>query len=193
MLLKKKIVVISLALAVILAVGACYYYFAIYNSVRDVYSSSTYKGFSTAKALFSDADLVVIGSPIKDFEDREVEMGTNSLGGIMYIVTSTEIKVEKVLKGPEEGFADLTILEPIGVRQTLTGKERYATEGYTEMKKGSKYLIFLGKNTSGQYSVINMQAGKFNLDGTDSDDSKGSPGKQSIFTEIKTNFSQELK
>ncbi|NMM53003.1 hypothetical protein [Paenibacillus aquistagni] len=61
------------------------------------------------------------------------------------------------------------------------------------MKKGSKYLIFLKKNSYGQYSVINMQAGKFNLDGTDSDDSKGSPSKQRMFTELTTNFAKELK
>ena len=40
-----------------------------------------------------------------------------------------------------------------------------------------------------------MQAGKFNLDGTDPDDLSGeeSFNKQEIFTELKTNFSQELK
>lgn len=61
------------------------------------------------------------------------------------------------------------------------------------MKKGSKYVIFLKKNTSGQYSVINMQAGKFNLDGTDADDAKGSSSKSRIMTELKADFSQELK
>ncbi|KOR82480.1 hypothetical protein AM231_19390 [Paenibacillus solani] len=122
-------------------------------------------------------------------------MKEHSRGIIEYIVTSTEINVEQVLKGPKEDAVNLKVIEPIGLRQTYTGKERIASEGYTAMKKGSEYVIFLGKNTFGQYSVINMQAGKFNLDGTDPDDLSGeeSFNKQEIFTELKTNFSQELK
>ncbi|MOA68353.1 hypothetical protein D3C78_1959380 [compost metagenome] len=43
------------------------------------------------------------------------------------------------------------------------------------------------KNTYGQYSVINLQAGKFNLDGTDPDDVYDeSENKQNIFSELKT-------
>jgi len=191
---QKSSMIISLMLTLILA-AAAYYYFAIYNSVRDISLPATYKGFSTAQALFSGADLVVIGSPIKDFEDREVILKEHSRGIIEYIVTSTEIDVEKVLKGPEEDAANLKVIEPIGFRQTYRGKERIASEGYTAMKKGSQYIIFLGKNTFGQYSVINMQAGKFNLDGTDPEDLSGekSFNKQRIFTELKTDFSQELK
>lgn len=193
MLLKKKSIIISLVLALILT-AASYYYFAIYNSVRDINVASSYKGFSSAQALFSGAELVVIGSPIKDFEDREVLLKERPGGVIEYIVTSTEINVEKVLKGPEEDAIHLKIIEPIGVRQTLKGKERIASDGYTAMKKGSQYLIFLGKNTFGQYSVINMQAGKFNLDGTDpNDESAETLNKQRIFTELTTNYAQELK
>ncbi|MGG3280860.1 hypothetical protein [Paenibacillus solani] len=191
---KKKNTIISLVMTLILAAVA-YYYFVIYSSVRDISLPATYKGYSTAQALFSGADLVVIGSPIKDFEDREVILKERSRGIIEYIVTSTEINVEKVLKGPKEDAVNLKVIEPIGIRQTYRGKERIASDGYTAMRKDSQYVIFLGENTFGQYSVINMQAGKFNLDGTDPDDLSGeeSFNKQRIFTELKTDFSQELK
>lgn len=194
MLSKKKSNIISFVLTLIIAAGA-YYYFTIYNSVRDISLPATYKGFPTAQALFSGADLVVIGSPIKDFEDREVLLKEHPGGIIEYIATSTEINVEKVLKGPEEDAVNLKVIEPIGLRQTYTGKERIASDRYTEMKKDSRYVIFLGKNTFGQYGVINMQAGKFNLDGTDPDDLSGEESfiKRGIFTELLTDFSQELK
>ncbi|GKU78217.1 hypothetical protein [Paenibacillus sp. L3-i20] len=192
--LKKKSTIISLVLAALILAAASYYYFAIYNSVHAVSVAASYKGYPTAQALFSDAELVVIGSPIKDFEDREVLLKEHSNGVLVYIVTSTEIKVEKVLKGPEGDVINLKVIEPIGERQTLKGKERIAIEGYTAMKKGSKYLIFLSKNTFGQYSVINMQAGKFNIDNTDPDDPSGITSiKQRIFTELKTKFPEELK
>ncbi|GGG14213.1 hypothetical protein [Paenibacillus aceti] len=193
MLLKKKNVIISFVLAFILAASG-YYYFAIYNSVHDVYLASDYKGFSSAEALFSEAELVVIGSPIKDFEDRKLHLTRFSTGHIEDIVTFTEIKVEKVLKGPEEDGVDLTVIEPIGIYQTFEGKKRIARAGYTEMKKGSQYVIFLSKNAFGQYGVINMQAGKFNLDGTDPADILAeNSNKQTIFTELTTNYAQELK
>ncbi|KOP68944.1 hypothetical protein AMS62_04235 [Bacillus sp. FJAT-18019] len=183
---------ISLVLALILA-ACCFYYFAIYNSVRDVYVSSDYVGYSTGNGLFNNAELVVIGSPTKDFEDREVHLTELPKGFVADIATFTEINVEKVLKGPEEDAVSLTVIEPIGVYQTFKGKKRIAYEGYTEMKKDNKYLIFLKKNSYGQYSVINMQAGKFNLDGTDPEDLTGSPSKTEIFSELQTSFSQELK
>ncbi|WP_195576911.1 hypothetical protein [Paenibacillus sp. 1001270B_150601_E10] len=193
MLLKKKSVMISMILALLLAASACYYYFTVYNSVRVINAASLYQGYSSAQSLYNNADMVVIGSPVKDFEDRELHLTRFSTGAIEDIATFTELDVKKVLKGPEEYAAGLTVIEPLGMYQTYRGKEKITSDGYTEMKKGSTYLIFLGENTFGQYSVINMQAGKFNLDGTDPEDLTGSPNKSSIFAELKTNFSQELK
>jgi len=186
MLLKKRSTIISLILAVIFA-ASCYYYLAIYNSVRDLYVSSDYIGYPTGKALFSNAELVVVGSPLKEFEDRELHLSRFSNGAIEDIATFTEIDVEQVIKGPEGDATNLKVYEPIGVYQTFKGKERIAYEGYTAMKKGSKYLIFLSKNTYGQYSIINMQSGKFNLDGTDHEDmAEDSHIKQRIFAELKS-------
>lgn len=79
MLSKKKSIVIALVFTLILA-AACYYYFAIYNSVHDGYVIADYKGYSSAESLFSGADLVVIGSPIRKFEDREVLLKERSRG-----------------------------------------------------------------------------------------------------------------
>lgn len=89
MLLKKRSTIISLILAVIFAT-ACYYYFAIYNSVRDLYVSSDYIGYPTGKALISNAELVVVGSPLKDFEDRELHLSRFSNGALEDIATFTE-------------------------------------------------------------------------------------------------------
>ncbi|MGG4092010.1 hypothetical protein [Paenibacillus lautus] len=186
MLLKKKSIILSLALVIILA-AACYYYFAIYNSVRDVRTHPDYKGYSTGEALFSDAQLIVIGRPIKDFGDREMTIRTLENDIPVDFYTLTEIEVEKVLKGSEEDASNLKVIEPIALKQTLSGKEKLAIGDYTEMKSGSSYIIFMKKNTYGQYSVINLQAGKFNLDGTDPDDVYDeSENKQNIFSELKT-------
>lgn len=173
-------------LEIILA-AACYYYFAIYNSVRHIRIQADYKGDSTGPALFSNAELVVIGSPMKDFEDREMTIRTHENGIPVDFYTLTEIEVEKVLKGPEEDATNLKVIEPIALKQTLSGKEKLTMAGYTEMKSGSRYMIFMVKNTYGQYSVINMQAGKFNMDGTDPEDAyTESVSKQRIFSDLKS-------
>lgn len=186
MLLKKKSIILSLVLSIILA-AASYYYFAIYNSVRDVRTHADYKGYSTGEELFSSAQLIVIGRPIKDFEDREMTIRTLGNDIPVDFYTLTEIEVEKVLKGPEKDASNLKVIEPIVLKQTLSGKEKLAIGDYTEMKSGSSYIIFMKKNTYGQYSVINLQAGKFNLDGTDPDDVYNeSENKQNIFSELKT-------
>ena len=194
MLLRRKRTVILIALAAIILIASCFYYFVIYHSVRTVSIQADYKGYSTGEALFSGAELVVIGSPIKDFEDREMQVTTfSTTGAIEDFYTLTEIKVEKVLKGSVESPI-LKVIEPIALNQTLTGREKIAFEDYTEMKNGSQYLIFMRRNTKGQYSVINMQAGKFNLDQTDqSDFSKENKIKQKIFEEIKMSFGSLTK
>lgn len=194
MLLKKKSAIISIATAIILATAACYYYFAIYNSVNAVSIHSQYLGYSTGKQLFAGAHMVVIGQPFKDFEDRELHLTRFATGAIEDFGTFTEIHVEKVLKGPKEDATNLTVFEPVAEYQTYKGKVRLASEGYTPMKKDSRYLIFLKKNRTGQYYVINMQSGKFNLDGTDPEDNIDEGNyKQNIIEELNTNLAKELK
>ncbi|NMM55015.1 hypothetical protein [Paenibacillus aquistagni] len=193
--LKKKSTLLALVLAVILAAAASYYYFAVYNSQHDVFAGiSEYKGYTTAQGLYAGADLVVIGSPIKAYKDRKTHISMASTGFIIAFATFTEIKVEKVLRGPEADAVDLTVIEPVLITQTLKGKERMGLEGYTEMKKGSKYLIFLGKNSNGQYSVINMHAGKYNIDGTDPEDMRMSDHlKQRIYRDIKERYLKDVE
>lgn len=174
--------------------AACYYYFAIYNSVREVNTHADYRGYSTGEELFSNAQLIVIGSPIKEFEEREMIIKTFENGTPMDFYTLTEIKVEKVIKGSEEDATNLKVIEPIVLKQTLSGKEKLSIEDYTEMKNGSSYMIFMKKNMYGHYGVMNLQSGKFNLDGTDPDDlSPDDPNKRRIFSELTKNYSAQLK
>ncbi|WP_147423857.1 hypothetical protein [Cohnella endophytica] len=62
-------------------------------------------------------------------------------------------------------------VEPVGL---ITESDKLQTkvkaDHYSELKADKKYVMFLKKNTFGQYSLINMNNGKFNLDGTDVSD-----------------------
>lgn len=162
-----------LTAAVILSLLAAYYYFAIYKSISNISLEGDYKGYSTEQSLSEAAELIVVASPTQDFGDRVHKTTfypkTNALQDIY---TLTNINIEKVIKGPSNIDKNISIVEPIGLVQEIDGLKKISIESYTEMKKGNKYIIFLRKNTYGDYSVINMQFGKFNLDGQDKDDEK---------------------
>lgn len=51
-------------------------------------------------------------------------------------------------------------------------------DDYTELKQGSQYLLFLRKNGYGQWGIINMNRGKFNLDGSDPNDLGRATGEE---------------
>jgi len=189
MVFNKTKVTTSLVLALILA-ASCYYYFAVYHSTRLLSFHGDYVAYSNAEDLFSAAELVVVGRPLQSFEERNMRVTNYATGAIQDFYTLTEINVEKVVKGPASDLARLQVIEPIAQIQTVKGIDKISVDGYTEMQKGSQYLIFLKKNTQGQYSVINMQSGKFNLDHSDANDFAAQApdevkGKTALFEEIK--------
>lgn len=129
---------------------------------------ATYVEYGTVDALDSDAELIVIGTPLKDFDDRQHIVTTFDDGNIQDFYTLTEIKINKVIKAPEAATLavddSLTIIEPISYIENVEGKKKITYEDYTELKQNQKSIIFLKKNTQGQYSIINMDLGKFSLD-----------------------------
>ena len=63
------------------------------------------------------------------------------------------------------------------------------------MKKDKKYIIFLKSNGLGGFSVINMNEGKFNLDGTDPDDlgKEHTEKKEKLKKEVLSKYADKLK
>ena len=169
-----------------------YYYLAIYNSYHFVEIYASYKSYQSVNEMYNDADLVVLAKPAKNFIDRDhhsnyYNLSKTAIGGFY---TNTEINIEKILKDPSEVPKTLTIIEPVTLIQGLNGKTELSYENYKPMKKNSPYVIFMRKNTFGNYSVINMQNGKFNMDKTDpGDDQTGN--KQS--DDQKLSWKNEIK
>lgn len=140
------------------------YYFFVFNSYKagiiDV--SASYVSYDNANSLVDSAELVIVASPIADFDDREHDITTYLSGAVEDFSTKTELKVQNVLKGDlNEEF--LSVIEPISYVQNLDGKQKITREGYVEMQKDHEYLIALKKNSFGEYSVINMTNGVFDL------------------------------
>lgn len=161
---KNSIKKISFVLLAIFTSLSIYYYFAIFNSVTEVEASASYLGFDDVNSLTEDAELVALVTPTKDFLDREHVIKTYETGAIEDFYTLTDINVSKVFKGDKAISRNLEIVEPISLLQTLEGKYKINMEGYTEMEKGKEYVVFLRKNYMGNYAIINMAEGKFEIE-----------------------------
>lgn len=135
---------------------------------------ANYIKYEKESSLFEDAELVVIAKVDKDFNEREhfvtyfPSSSPQQQKDIEDYYTKTPITIKKLLKKPE-GFtldknSTLTIIEPLSLIDDVNGKRKITTEHYKEVEKGQKYVLYLKKNTYGEYSVINMNNGRFNPD-----------------------------
>lgn len=139
------------------------------NEIKTVSVSTNYLKFENVDALDTAADLVVIGEATQDFSKRK-HMTTYFDDGttLQDFYTLTEIKVDQVLKESDDisKAADgltLEIVEPLALVQNAGETIKLTHENYTELQKGEKTVIFLKKNTFGQYSIFNQNLGKFSL------------------------------
>lgn len=120
--------------------------------------------FHEIDKLDAFAELIVIGYVTEDFRDREHVITAFDDGTMQSFHTNTNIKIEKILKKPEDFPSDqneLKIIEPV----SLEGDVKYTVDDYVELQKGDKSVLFLMKNTFGDYGLINYNLGKFSLEG----------------------------
>ncbi|MDT9722823.1 hypothetical protein QVE09_28410 [Paenibacillus sp. ClWae2A] len=120
--------------------------------------------FHEIDKLDAFAELIVIGHATEDFRDREHVITAFDDGTMQSYHTNTNIKIEKILKKPEDFPSDqneLTIIEPV----SLEGDVKYTVDDYVELQKGDKSVLFLMKNSFGDYGLINYNLGKFSLEG----------------------------
>jgi hypothetical protein len=167
--LKKWIFISTMITALIIGI-----YFVPNNNhpIETINLSANYIEANTFAELEAMADLVVVASSEQPFLQRNhiikqmKDSKGNDLPAIMDMFTRTEIVIEKVIKQPtSENFTThdkLVIIEPITYDSMK--KTKITIAHYKEMKENQSYIIFLAKNTYGNYSVINMNNGKYNLE-----------------------------
>ncbi|MDR4999720.1 hypothetical protein [Brevibacillus parabrevis] len=136
------------------------------ETVETISLEAHYITYNSAEEL-DKADLILIGTPIADFSEREHQTSYYFDGSLEDFYTNTEIQVEKIIKSPNDFELDnsdtFSVIEPVGLVE-MDGAKKVTIDGYREMKKGEKYIMFLNKNAYGKYSIINNDLGKFNLD-----------------------------
>ncbi|MCF7755879.1 hypothetical protein KQ941_15615 [Paenibacillus xylanexedens] len=165
---KKKMVLVSLFVILVISIGAIAY--ASGQSKPDlpihkvVNLSANSLTFHEIDKLDAFAELIVIGYATEDFRDREHVITAFDDGTMQSFHTNTNIKIDRILKKPDDFPSDqneLTIIEPASVE----GDVKYTVNDYVELQKGDTSVLFLMKNTFGDYGLINDNLGKFSLEG----------------------------
>lgn len=164
---KKKVVLVSLFALAISAIAIAYANGQSKPNVpvhKVVNLSANSLIFHEIDKLDAFAELIVIGYATEDFRDREHVITAFDDGTMQSYHTNTNIKIEKILKKPNDFPSDLnelTIIEPV----SLEGDVKYTVDDYVELQKGDKSVLFLMKNSFGDYGLINDNLGKFSLEG----------------------------
>lgn len=128
---------------------------------------ANYERYDQVDLADKSADLIVLAHPTKALEKRKATIHELNNGIISDFYTYTDLKVEKVLKqDPKMALkenADLQVLEPIALGQADGNAALYQYEGYSAMEADQSYIVFLKKNSYGNYSVMNMSLGRIDL------------------------------
>ncbi|MFT9819896.1 hypothetical protein [Lysinibacillus sp. NPDC056185] len=146
------------------------------EEIETVVTHGSYIAYDAESQLFNDAELVVMAKTDKKFEDREhvvkyISSNNESDAGLPPVIedfyTKTPITISKLLKQDESSSItendNLTIIEPISYDE----QKKLSIENYAELTDGEMYILYLKKNTFGEYSIINMNNGRFNLESND--------------------------
>lgn len=130
---------------------------------------ANYEAFDTVPDADKNADLIVLASPKSSFDQRKHVVKNFADGKIMDFYTKTPLKISKIIK-PDNSLSIktgqlLTVLEPASYIEEDGFNKLLTYENYEPMSEGLNYLVFLKRNASGEYSVMNMSLGTIDTSG----------------------------
>ena len=130
----------------------------------------------------SSSDAIVLGRPTEDFLNRQhayypLPQDPDDVDSTEYVSSEWaegDFVIEQVLWQRSDhtlvAGQHLPIVEPVGVVVSGSQVFRSVLEDCYEMKRDSRYVLFIGRGTDGTYAIDHHNLGRYNTDGTDSDD-----------------------
>lgn len=198
--IKIRIAIISLGIFLLcLATIGGVYFFKIHNNsdpIKEIIVEGNYAGYDSETKMSIAADLILYGSPVDNFEDSK-HVNNYSDGILADFYTLTKFKIKNIIKKTaglniKKGNI-LDVLEPLTLIDDNNGKRILEIEGYKPMEKGTNYVIYLKKNDVGDYCVINMSNGRFNIDNdSDNMNSRHKAIKDDVLLRYSKEFSDSL-
>ncbi|MBO9609665.1 MAG: hypothetical protein J7639_27160 [Paenibacillaceae bacterium] len=167
---RKNLLIISIILVAIVIISLM---LMNKKEYKEVSLDGNYIKYQTLNDLENGAQLIILAEPLKSFNDRTHKTTYYADGAIQDFYTLTDVKIHKIYKKPNELNLDskqLSIVEPVGIMKRNSGNFKLLSNHFVELNQGNKYILFLAKNSFGQYSIINSNEGKYNIDGKDQKD-----------------------
>ncbi|EFU42695.1 hypothetical protein PVOR_07570 [Paenibacillus vortex V453] len=157
----------------IVLILACFFIFFLIKlnnqELKVINFPASYISYDSESDLSKSADIIVLGTPAEEFQSRKHQEVRHEDGSLADFYTLTDFKIEKFLKKPEIVHPNtindetITFTEPISIIDNNGERAIISLDGYQELEYGENYIVFLKDNGMGNYSVINMNEGKFNL------------------------------
>lgn len=147
------------------------------ENIERVVLHGNYEKFEDEEELRDSADLIVVASSSDSFLEREqVSVYSPAEGDapetLADVYSKNKIVIKEILKADDNfdlSIGDvLEVIEPVAVVEENDEKQIISVENYLEMEEDTNYIIYLGLNSYGEYSVINMNNGRFNIESEDS-------------------------
>lgn len=141
------------------------------EEVETISISGSYIGYYSEGGLYQSADLVVIARTDKSFEEREHivrYMDDLEPKALEEFYSRTPITIQEVIKKPTDSTIikndTINLIEPVVLMKDNNRVQKLTTENYLEIKEHHMYLLYLKETRNGNFSVINMSSGRFNLE-----------------------------
>ncbi|MED4749980.1 hypothetical protein [Brevibacillus choshinensis] len=126
---------------------------------KEVYiRDASYATFPDIEALENAADVI---AEVKFSGKRETKVWEFEEGDT-YTNSITNVEVKKVHKGEVSKGDEIEVYEPAYINENGF----YSIEGYNLMDKKGKYLLYLRTKKDGNYSVLGLYQGKYDLNET---------------------------
>lgn len=135
------------------------------SNQNEINVETQYESYGTLSELSNYSDLVVIASPTDDFENRKHIATFYDTGDLQDYYTLNNLSIKKILAGDSSNIGgNLEVIESNGLVESGAQKIKMINDGYKETQKGLEYILFLKKDSQGQYQIVNRNEGTFTLD-----------------------------
>ncbi|MGE7839858.1 hypothetical protein ACQKNX_03610 [Lysinibacillus sp. NPDC093712] len=147
------------------------------DEIPNVNTNGNYISYANLETLEQNSELIIIAQATQNFEDREhintfYETPKDKYQPEFLIegITKTDVNIKKILKQPENEHYNeeeiISVIEPITIFEDVGKVKKVKTiSNYKEIGRDD-YILFLKKNTYGDYGIINMNNGRYNLNNT---------------------------
>lgn len=148
------------------------------DEIPIISSYGNYIIFESLDTLEQNSELIIIAQATENFEDREHinrfhETPEDEYQPKLLIegITKTEVTIKEILKQPEDEHYNegeiISVIEPISIFEDVDKVKKIITVSNYKEIGTDDYILFLKKNTFGNYGVINMNNGRFNVSNND--------------------------